>query len=326
MRILIYERSYRRLQSALDAVPGVEFVCIRDGGELYLRGEPLAADPELYAAWFTNDLLRLGPVREFMICCLKSASLKWLQSSAAGLDHPVFAMLADKGVKLSTSHASAIAIAEFVLSSVLDCFQPNPQRRAHQAAREWQRIPYRELHGTTWLIVGIGHIGSEVALRARAFGATVIGVRRTPRGDEPADRVITPGQVLDAVPAADIVLLAAPANKDSTHIVDATFLAAMKPRSLLINVGRGSLIDEPALLAALDRGIPEHAILDVFETEPLPAASPLWAHPRVRVSPHDSANSDGIAGRNDALFMENLTRVVSGQEPLYVFDPREAKS
>jgi phosphoglycerate dehydrogenase-like enzyme len=323
MQVLVYERTYRRLQSALDAIPDVEFLCMGDGGSLQLRGQPWVGEPSFSAAWFTNDLFRLGPVREFMIACLKSKSLQWMQSSAAGFDHPVFATLAEKGVKLSTSHAAAIAIAEFVLSSVLDCFQPNPQRRALQAAREWQRVPFRELHGTRWLIVGIGHIGGEVALRARAFGAHVTGVRRTPRGDEPAERVITPAQVLDAVPAADIVVLAAPANKDSAHIVDARFLAAMKPRSVLVNIGRGSLVDEAALLAALDRGIPEFAVLDVFETEPLPALSPLWTHPRVRVSAHDSADSDGITSRNDAVFLENLTRFARGVEPLYVVDPRE---
>jgi phosphoglycerate dehydrogenase-like enzyme len=321
MQVLIYERTYRRLQAALDAIAGAEFVCVRDDGAFLLGGEQPLAEPRFEAAWFTNDLFRLGPVREFMIACLKSSTLKWMQSSAAGFDHPVFGKLAEKGVQLSTSHAAAIAIAEFVLSSVLDCFQPNPQRRAHQAARRWQRERFRELHGTSWLIVGIGHIGGEVALRARAFGAHVIGVRRNPSGQEPAERVITPAHMLDAVPAADVVVLAAPHNAESTHIVDRRFLAAMKPGSVLVNVGRGSLVDEAALLAALDRGIPEHAVLDVFETEPLPEASPLWTHPRVRLSPHDSADSDGINTRNDTLFLENLPRVIAGERPLHLVDP-----
>jgi phosphoglycerate dehydrogenase-like enzyme len=318
MRVLIYERAFRRLAASLSEMAGVSFVRMQDDASLQLDGAPLAGEPGIDAAWLAHDLFRTGPMREFMICCLKSPSLKWLQSSAAGFDHPVFAMLAEKGVALSTSHAAAIAIAEFVLASVLDAFQPNAQRRAHQAERKWQRVGFRELHGTSWLIVGIGHIGSEVAVRARAFGAQVTAVRRTPRGDEPVERVLPLSQLKQALPGADVVVLAAPANLESERLFNAELLGAMKPRSLLVNVGRGSAIDETALLAALDRGIPELAVLDVFATEPLPETSPLWVHPRVRVNPHASAESDGVARRNDALFLDNLARYARGEEPLYL--------
>jgi phosphoglycerate dehydrogenase-like enzyme len=323
MRVLIYERAFQRLQSRLTALPGATYVRMQDDGSLQLDGAPLAGDPGVEAAWLAHDLFRGGPMREFMIACLKSKSLKWLQSSAAGFDHPVFASLAEKGVALSTSHAAAIAIAEFVLSSVLDAYQPNVERRAHQAERRWQRVGFRELHGTTWLIAGIGHIGSEVAVRARAFGVQVVGVRRTPRGDEPVDRVLPLSQLKQALPAADVVVLAAPANRESEQLIGAEQLALMRPGSLLVNVGRGSLIDEPALLAALDCGCPELAILDVFASEPLPADSPLWAHPRVRVNPHASAESDGVGRRNDALFLDNLARHARGERPLYLREQPE---
>ena len=318
VRVLIYERSFRRLQQPLSALSGAQYLRLQDDASVELDGVKLAGDPQIEAAWFSHELMRGGPLREFMVACLKSASLKWMQSSAAGFDHPVFASLAQKGVVLSTSHATAIAIAEFVLSSVLDAFQPNPQRRVHQAERRWQRVGFRELYGTTWLVVGVGHIGSEVAVRARAFGANAIGVRRSPRGDEPVDRMIAPSQLKQALPEADVVVLAAPANPESERLAGAEFFAAMKPRSLLVNVGRGSLVDEPALLAALDRGVPELAILDVFATEPLPETSPLWTHPRVRVNPHASADSDGVQARNDHVFLENLARVLRGDPPLHV--------
>ena len=230
VRVLIYERSYRRLERELSALAGAQVLRLQDDASVQLDGATLTGDPQIEAAWFSHELLRGGPLREFMVACLKSASLKWMQSSAAGFDHPVFASLAQKGVVLSTSHATAIAIAEFVLSSVLDCFQPNPQRRAHQAARKWQRERFRELYGSTWLVVGIGHIGSEVALRARAFGAHVIGVRRTPRGDEPVDRMLALPQLKQALPDTDVVVLAAPANGDSERLANADFFAAMKPR------------------------------------------------------------------------------------------------
>ena len=318
MRVLVYERSFQRLQPQLTALNGAQYVRLQDDASLQLDGLQLQGDPAIEAAWFSHDLMRGGPLREFMVACLKSASLKWLQSSAAGFDHDVFARLAEKGVLLSTSHATAIAIAEFVLGSVLDAYQPNVQRRAHQAERRWQRVASRELYGTTWLVVGIGHIGSEVAVRAGAFGAQVIGVRRTPRGDEPVDRMLALPQLKQALPEADIVVLAAPANADSERLADAAFFAAMKPRSLLVNVGRGNAVDEDALLAALDRGVPELAILDVFATEPLPADSLLWTHPRIRVNPHASADSNGVQARNDRVFLENLARVLRGELPLGV--------
>ena len=322
VRVLVYERSFQRLQSQLTVLPGAQYVRLQDDGSMKLDGATLEGDPAIESAWFSHDLMRGGPLREFMVACLKSPSLKWLQSSAAGFDHEVFARLAAKGVQLSTSHATAIAIAEFVLGSVLDAFQPNAQRRTHQAEQRWQRVGFRELYGGTWLVVGMGHIGSEVAVRARAFGARVIGVRRTPRGDEPVDHMIALPQLKQALPTADVVVLAAPANADSEKIAGQEFFAQMKARSVLINVGRGNAVDEVALIAALDRGVPDLAILDVFATEPLPPDSPLWVHPRVRVNPHASAESDGVQARNDLVFLENLPRVLRGERPLHLADPQ----
>jgi len=325
MQVLIYEPSYLRLRAQLDAFAGIEFVRMQEDGSLRLGDQPLEA-PAIEVAWFDRALYDAGPTREFMVCCLKSPGLQWIQSAAAGFDHPVFAKLLDKGVALSNSHASAIGIAEFVVSAVLDLFQPHARRRELQLAKQWERASSREVCGTTWMIVGIGHIGTEVAVRAKAFGAHVIGVRRSPKGDEPADRVVTPDQLFEWLPPADVVVLAAPANRETQRLVDARFLAAMKPRSVLVNVGRGSVVDETALLAALDQGSLEAAVLDVFETEPLPAESPLWTHPRVRLSAHDAANSDGFGRRSDALFFGNLARYIAGEKPLGLVDAELVKS
>ena len=177
------------------------------------------------------------------------------------------------------------------------------------------------MFGTTWLVVGLGAIGTAVATRAAVFGARVVGVRRHPTGEEPVDALLAPTDPLDAVPTADVVVLAAPATAATERLVDARFLAAMRPGSVLVNVARGSLVDEAALLAALDRGVPKAAILDVFATEPLPADSPFWEHPRVVATPHSSSGGAGRHDRAAALFVENLGRYRRGEPLLHEVDP-----
>jgi phosphoglycerate dehydrogenase-like enzyme len=195
---------------------------------------------------------------------------------------------------------------------VLEHYQQRDRWRESAARASWEPSSFRELYGTTWLVVGLGALGSAVAVRARAFGVQVVGVRRRPSGDEPVSRVITPAEVHEAVGEADVVVLAAPATTETRHLVDARFLAAMRPRSVLVNVARGSLVDEEALLAALDRGVPEAALLDVTGTEPLPSDSPLWNHPGVIVTPHSAGRGEGRYARAADLFVDNLDRYRRG--------------
>lgn len=328
MQVLLYERAYARIRSALEQyVPHAEPLLMADDGSLSLRGSPIA--PEVAApvvAWANTDLYVSATVRDFMVFCLKSPTLRFLQSSAAGFEHPVFSLLVDKGILLANSNASAISIAEFVFARVLDELQPNARRNALQADKRWERTPFREVAGQTWLVVGVGNIGSEVITRARAFGANVIGARRTVRGDEPCQRTVTLDALDEVLPSCDVVVLAAPSNPESRHVISAERLARMKPDSILVNIARGALIDEPALLESLSRGVPGCAILDVFETEPLPSDSPLWSHPRARVTAHNAANSDGFVARNDALFLHNLARYAAGQAPERVVDAATVKA
>jgi phosphoglycerate dehydrogenase-like enzyme len=205
----------------------------------------------------------------------------------------------------------SVAIAEFVLRSVLDYFHDAPAWWAAHERRSWDRRPFREVYGTTWLIIGLGAIGSDVARRASAFGVQVLGMRRHPTGTEPVDEVVSPGD-FEAVGRADVIVLAAPATAQTRHLVDEQFLAATKPGALLVNVARGALVDEAALLQALDRGQLGGAVLDVTEHEPLPADDPLWAHPRVLVTPHTSAHGEGTVMRAGEVFVANLERYVAG--------------
>jgi phosphoglycerate dehydrogenase-like enzyme len=282
-----------------------------------LSGGVAWEDAAVEVAWPTADLFEPdAPLRPFFGFLLQSQTLQWIQSPAAGVDAPVFAQLVRKGIRLTTSHVTDIPISEYVLRSVLDHYQRPQEWAASSADRAWRRHDFREVHGTTWLIIGLGSIGSATAVKARAFGADVIGVRRSPAGDEPVDRMVTPDQVFGVLADADVVVLAAPASPETHHLVDAAFLAAMKPASLLVNIARGALVDEVALVEALDRGDTlEAAVLDVTATEPLPADSPLWDHPAVTITPHDAAGGTGRFARAADLFLDNLRRYESG-EPL----------
>lgn len=266
-------------------------------------------------AWATGDIYLDRDVgRHFFGAVLGSETLRWMQVTNAGVDHPIFADLVRRGVTLTTSHVTGAPIAEYVLRAVLDHFQRAGEWRESIAAGRWEQHEFREIAGTTWLVVGLGAIGSAVASRARAFDATVLGVRRTPQGDEPVDELVT----LDAVDRADVVVLATPANAATIGMVDDAFLARMRPASVLVNVGRGSLVDEAALLRALDQGTPEVALLDVTATEPLPSESPLWSHPRVVLTPHSSALGDGRHARAADVFVENLRAYLRDDPMAYV--------
>lgn len=325
MRLLIHETAYRRTRTAIDALGGgVQPLVVSDEGSITSGGATLSADeaqPDV--VWANADAFFSGASRLFMTAALKARDLKWVQSGAAGFDNAIFAQFIRKGARLTTSHGQAVGMADYVLWGVLDALQGGSARRAAQAGRQWARLPFRELAGSQWLVIGFGAIGKGVAARARAFGAEVTGVRRNQAADPAADRIVA----LDAVPAllpqADVVVLSAPLTPETRHVADAAFFGRMKAGSILVNVGRGGLVDEPALLAALDKGVPEHAVLDVFEIEPLPAESPFWDHPRVTLTAHASGMSAGNAPRNDALFLENLGRYVRGEPLLNQADPKD---
>jgi phosphoglycerate dehydrogenase-like enzyme len=314
-RILVYEPSLQRVRDRLPrAAQEAELLVLGEDGVIRLNGHEVSADdadPEI--AWMSVDLFGAGASRTFFTTLLKAPNLKWVQSAAAGFDNPAFARIVEKGARLTTNNAQAVSMSEYVLWGVLDHFQRGDERRAAQRKAEWARLPYREIGRMHWLIIGFGAIGQATAERARAFGAHITGVRRSP-GDHPlADAMITPDQVKSELPNADVVVLLVPLSPATAKMVDSDFLAAMKPGSMLVNVGRGDLVDEPALLAALEAGKPEHALLDVFHEEPLPPDSRFWAHPGVTLTGHASAIGDGLAARGEALFLDNLGRYLASQ-------------
>jgi len=323
-RLLIFEPSLRRIEGELAALGQVEPLVVNREGGITLAGAKIESDeaaPEI--GWFSGELYQQPAMPAFVRATLASPELKWFQSAAAGFDNPFFARIIAKGARLTTSHGQAVGMADYVLAGVLDHFQRGPERRAAQGRSEWKALPFREVQGSTWLIIGFGAVGQGVARRAKAFGARIVGVRRDQTPD-PVAEVIAPREAIPThLAQADVVVLCAPLNEETRHIADSAFFAAMKTGAVLANVGRGALIDESALMVALERGAPGHAVLDVFETEPLPSESPLWAHPRVSVSAHCSGVTGAQDGRNRELFLENLARYLDGRPLLNEVNPKD---
>lgn len=322
-QILLHDNAYTRIKDQLHAISDdIAPVTFKDDGTFWQEGkaiemEALKAD----AAWMSNDFFRSDASRTFAIAVLKSETISWMQTASAGLDNDFFKNVMEKGVRISNSDAQARAIAEFVMAQVIDHYQPTEERREAQRSRKWKRFGFREIYKTRWTIIGFGNIGSEIGKRARGFDAHVTGIRRTP-GDHPyADAMTTLDALPTLLPESDVVVLACPLTAATTSLVDAGFLAAMKDGSTLVNIGRGGLVDETALLAGLDEGKPDHAILDVFATEPLPEQSPFWAHDKVTVSAHTSAFGSGTRDRGDELFLENVEKFLGGDPLRNEVDP-----
>jgi phosphoglycerate dehydrogenase-like enzyme len=313
MKIFASEASAGRVTQALAAH---ELILVDAKGGVRAGGrtiDPSAARPDI--VWLTFDSLMGGQLDLFFNVVL-AGGVKWLHTQQTGLDSPRYRDVVAKGVKLTNSHAQAPAIADYVLANVLAEIWPVAASRAAQAAGEWKRVPFRELGGTHWLIVGLGEIGRAIATRAKGFGVKISGLNRTGRADPAADATGTLADLPKLLPVADVVILAAARTEATTDLVDANFVAAMKPGSILVNVARGEVVVDAALLAGLDKGAPGLAILDAFREEPLPRSHPYWKHPRVRVTGHTSSGGNGTLARADNFFLENLRRFEKGEDLL----------
>ena len=283
---------------------------------LYEGTEPLddATLARVTLAFFSADT---WPERSrgIVLSILKAPNLEWLQTFSAGVDSPFFVDLMNRGVRLSTaSGATASPIAQTVVLYMLALSRDLRGWMRAQDGREWRRHTFDELDGASLAVVGMGPIGLEIARLGTALGMHVEGVRRTPSGDEPCPT--RPMSELDAVISrAQWIACALPLTEDTRGLFDARRFSLMPAGARFMNVGRGELVDEDALVAALSSGHLAGAGLDVFAVEPLPSESPLWAMDNVIITPHNSGTSTSTAGRSTAIFLENLGHWVAG-EPL----------
>ena len=247
------------------------------------------------------------------VSMLKSDGLRWMQTFSAGVDNKFFDLVLAKGTRLTTaSGASASPIAQTVVMYLLALSRDLRGFVRSQEAHRWEPREIEELDGSTLLVAGTGPIGSEVARLGEALGMTVEAVRRSPRGDEP--RTTWPiGRLHEALGRADWVVSALPLADGTRGIFGADAFAAMRPGARFVNVGRGELVDEAAMIGALRSGRLAGAALDVFAVEPLPPDSPLWDMPNVIVTPHSSGESSRATERVHDLFLDNLARWTSGR-------------
>jgi len=245
--------------------------------------------------------------------------LQWIQTTSSGVGKAVHDLgLADSQLPITTARGvHAEPLAEFVFLVLLAHAKNLRQIEADQRAHRWERTCAGELAGQTLAVVGAGKVGANVARIGRAFGMRTIGVLARPstaRGPELGlDRVAGPAELHAVLAEADAVVLATPHTPATEGMIDRAAIAAMKRGIVLVNIARGAVIDETAMIAALRDGRIAFAGLDVAAVEPLPSESPLWDMPNVLVSPHSASTAPSENGKIAAIFCANLPHFLAGR-------------
>ena len=289
-----------------DLYPDIQIAWADSKGNI--DGDP--SDAEVYFNWYYLKSETLHKV------LAAAPALRWQQTPSAGVNHILTPTFLERDIILTNGAGTfAIPIAEFVLTYILYRAKSLNTLLALQAQRTWMRsidLPLREVMDTTLLIIGAGSIGQAIAQRANAFGMRVWGVSRHPKPLPDFEKVVGADAWRELLPKADYVVVATPLTPETKGLIDAATLQLMRPSAYLINVARGAVVDEPALIAALSEGRIAGAGLDTFCTEPLPHDSPFWSLPNVLITPHCSGMTPRITERTIALFLDNLARYRAG--------------
>ena len=289
---------------------GIRHFQVRTLPELQQRAAE--ADVVCASMMWRNELLATSP------------KLKFVQSISAGTDQYDRAAFQQHGVRLaSAAGVNANAVAEHAMSMILSIERQIVSGRDHQARAHWRpmisEIATREaeLTGRTMVIVGLGRIGARLAKFARAFDMHVIGVRRdTSQGATGVDEIVSTADLHRVLPRADFLVLACPLTPETENLIDAAALALMKSTALLVNVARGRVVDEPALIAALQSQRLRAAALDVTREEPLATTSPLWTQPNVLITPHSAGETQAYEDNVIDILIDNLDRLCGGNTSL----------
>jgi D-2-hydroxyacid dehydrogenase (NADP+) len=253
-----------------------------------------------------------------------AAKLRFIQSIGAGVDQFDRDALGARGIRLASAQGvNERAVSQHAMALILALMRHIPAGRDNQRRRHWRGMisdlaqREDELGGKTLLIVGLGRIGSRLATLARAFGLRVIATKRDPaKGADAADLVVSDADLSEVLPQADLVALTCPLTPQTDKLIDAAALAAMKPSSYLINVARGRVVDEPALIAALETKRIAGAALDCTVEEPLPESSPLWGFDNVLITPHTAGETRRYEDNVLDILLENLEHLWRGETEL----------
>ncbi|CAA9578447.1 MAG: D-3-phosphoglycerate dehydrogenase [uncultured Thermomicrobiales bacterium] len=301
-----------------DLVPPPRYTCDHTGDPAFRR------TPEQEAEWrgilrnaeITWDFPESGGDGPAEL----TPNLKWVQGTSAGVGARVRRLGLQDRPEITVTTASGIharPLAEYVFGALLAHVKHVRHLAAQQRSHHWERFTPDSLDGKTMVLIGPGRIGREVARLAKAFDMTVLALARDSDPgravDLGVDRVFTRDQLHGMLGQADVVVLCAPQTPETDDIMGAAAFAALRPGTIFVNIGRGTLVDEDALLAALRDGRVGFAVLDVFRQEPLPADSPFWDEPNVQVSPHSVANAANEYDKIADIFIANLARYVDGR-------------
>lgn len=278
-----------------------------------LRARLREAQVLVVSGFWRNELLEVAP------------NLRFIQAIGAGVDQFDQAALRERGIRLASARGvNKNAVSEHAMAHILAFARHIHTGRDHQHKQYWRgmlsdlTIRQDELGGRTLLIVGLGAIGSRLAKLAKAFDMQVIGTKRDlSTVDANVDEAYTPDRLLELLPRADYVALTCPLTPATTNLIDAVALAAMKPGAYLINMARGRVVDEPALIAALQGGQIAGAGLDCTWEEPLPTDSPLWPMPNVLITPHTAGETRRYEENVIDILLENLARLWRGERGLF---------
>ncbi len=306
--LLISDNVWGRHADAIRAIsPGITPI-IYEGNEVL----PEEIISTINTVFYSSDL---WPERSrgFVLSILKSTSVKWMHTFSAGVDSPFFVQLMERGIRLTNSSgATASPIAQTTILYMLALSRNVRAWFQHQEKHEWARQEFAELDGARLAVIGMGPIGIEIARLGVALNMNVEAIRRTPTGSEPCP-TFSFDQLQSVLARADWVAVALPLTDDTRQIFNAETFAIMKSGAHFVNVGRGELVDEESLVAALQSGHLAGAALDVFATEPLPSDSPLWDMDNVIITPHSSSASAQSGLRSEDIFLKNLARYVAGE-------------
>ncbi|GMA30406.1 D-2-hydroxyacid dehydrogenase [Litorihabitans aurantiacus] len=305
--VLISENLASEMPDLLTRYPEARFVHVPLHGE-EMRPEYLEAEV----------LFRSAMSDELFDAILEGAeNLRWVQISAAGFDWmggPKLERRVAEGLQITRSRTSySDGIAEYVITAIMMAARGVGELMAAQERREWIRSTGREIAASRVLVLGTGAIGSAVAWRAAALGASVVGVSRSGSVAEHFERVVTTAQLDTELADADYVVLAMPLTPETQGLLGAERFALMPDHAVVVNVGRGALVDEAAMQDALNAGTIAGAVVDAFVEEPLPPESPWWTTANTIVTPHSSFRTTGMMSRLCADFCENFDLYLDDQ-------------